>query len=132
ITVGFVNQCPVSTDLMRASFYELNYARLFNFGGQSNFSFSLPGRPSGYLLNITNFAISGSGATPVLYDLTNGYRYAAVISGSTLAFALPGTTATTNFVLVNEDPATVQNVNTLTFKTFENMNVSGNQGSYVI
>lgn len=132
VTVGFVNQCPVSTDLMRASFYELNYARLFNFGGQSNFSFQLPGRPAGYLLNITNFAISGSGATPVLYDVTNGYRYTAVISGSTLAFALPGTTATTSFVLVNEDPATVQNVNSFTAKTFENTSVSGNQASYII
>jgi hypothetical protein len=131
VTVGFVNQSSTSTDVMRASFYELNYARLFNFGGQSNFSFSLPARPAGYLLNITNFNISGS-ATPVLYDLTNGYRYTAVVSGSTLAFALPGSASATNFVLINEDPSTVQNVNTLTAKTFENTSVTGNQASYII
>lgn len=131
VTVGFVNQSSASTDIMRVSFCELNYPRLFNFGGQTKFSFQLPARPAGYLLNITNFAISGS-ATPVLYDLTNGYRYTAVVSGSTLAFALPGTTATTNFVLVNEDPSTVQNVNTLTPKTFENTSVTGNQANYII
>jgi len=132
VTVGFINQCPVSTDLMRASFYELSYPRLFNFGGQSNFTFQLPARPSGYLLNITNFAISGTGATPILYDLTNGYRYAAVVSGSTLAFALPGTAAATSFVLVNEDPGTVQYVNGFTTRTFENTSVTGNQANYII
>ena len=132
VTVGFINQSTVSTDVMVASFYELNYARLFNFGGQSNFSFQLPGRPSGYLLNITNFALSGSGATPILYDLTNGYRYTAVVSGSTLSFALPGTTATTSFVLVNEDPGSVQNVTGFTVKNFENTSVGGNQANYII
>ena len=131
VTVGFVNQSSASTDIMRVSFCELNYARQFNFGGQSNFSFQLPARPAGYLLNITNFAISGS-ATPILYDLSNGYRYTAVVSGGTLAFALPGTTTTTNFVLVNEDPSTVQNVSTLTSKTFENTSVTGNQANYII
>ncbi|HEX3934902.1 MAG TPA: hypothetical protein VHW43_09515, partial [Puia sp.] len=132
VTVGFINQSTVSTDLMVASFYELNYPRLFNFGGQSNFSFQLPARASGYLLNITNFALSGSGATPILYDLSNGYRYSAVVSGSTLAFALPGTAAATSFVLVNEDPGTVQNVTGLTVKNFENTSVGGNQANYII
>ena len=132
VTIGFINQSAVSVDLMVASFCELNYARLFNFGGQSTFPFQLPARASGYLLNITNFALSGTGATPILYDLTNGYRYTAVVSGSTLSFALPGTSATTSFVLVNEDPGIVQNVTGLTPKNFENMSVGGNQGNYII
>lgn len=131
ITVGFINNSTVTTDRMVASFYELNYPRLFNFGGRQNFSFQLPARSAGYLLNITNFAISGS-ATPVLYDLTNGNRYTAVVSGSTVEFALPGSTATTSFVLVNEDPATVTSVTSLTAKTFENMAAAGNQGNYII
>ncbi|HWB90257.1 MAG TPA: C25 family cysteine peptidase [Puia sp.] len=130
-TVGFINNSTVTTDRMVASFYELNYPRLFNFAGRQNFSFQLPAKAAGYLLNITNFAISGS-ATPVLYDLTNGNRYTAVVSGSTLEFALPGSSATTSFVLVNEDPATVTNVTSLTAKTFENMAASGNQANYII
>jgi hypothetical protein len=131
VTVGFINQSSVSTDLMVASFYELNYPRLFNFGGQANFSFQLPAQASGYLLNITNFAISGV-ATPVLYDVTDGYRYTAIVSGSTLEFALPGSAATTSFVLVNEDPGTVQNVTGFTVKNFENMTLGSNQGNYLI
>jgi Peptidase family C25 len=131
VTVGFINQCTVSTDLMVASFYELNYPRLFNFGGQPNFTFQLPPQAAGYLLNITNFAISGA-ATPVLYDLTDGYRYTAVVSGSTLEFALPGSASTTSFVLVNEDPGTVQNVTGFTVKNFENMTAGSNQGNYLI
>ena len=131
ITVGFINNSTVTTDRMVASFYELNYPRLFNFGGASNFSFQLPAKSAGYLLNITNFAISGS-ATPILYDLTNGNRYTAVLSGSTLEFALPGSSATTSYVLVNEDPATVTSVTSLTSKTFENMAASVNQGNYII
>ena len=131
ISVGFINNSAVTTDRMVASFYELNYPRLFNFGGQSNFSFQLPAKSAGYLLSITNFGISGS-ATPVLYDLTYGNRYTAVVSGSTLQFALPGSSATTSFVLVNEDPGTVTNVTSLTSKTFENMAAPANQGNYII
>ena len=130
-TVGYVNNSSTGTDRMVASFYELTYPRQYNFGGQSNFTFQLPARAAGYLLNITNFAISGA-ATPVLYDLTNGLRYTAVVSGSTVSFALVGTSVTSTMVLVNEDPSTVQTVTGLTSKTFENMGVAGNQGNYII
>ncbi|HLZ87982.1 MAG TPA: C25 family cysteine peptidase, partial [Puia sp.] len=129
-TVGFQNSSTVSTDRMVVSFYEINYPRQFNFGGAANFTFQLPARPAGYLLNITNVAASAS--TPVLYDMTNGYRYTAVVNGSTLAFALNGSTATMNLVLVNEDPSTVQSVNSLTSKTFLNLANSANQGNYII
>jgi len=130
-TVGYVNNSSVGTDRIVASFYELTYPRQYNFGGQGNFTFQLPARSAGYLLNITNFAISGV-ATPVLYDLTNGLRYTAVVSGSTVSFALVGTSVTSTMVLVNEDPSTVTSVTGLTSKTFENMSVAGNQGNYVI
>jgi Peptidase family C25 len=130
-TVGYVNNSPTGTDRMVASFYELTYPRQYNFGGQSNFTFKMPARSIGYLLNITNFAISGA-ATPVLYDLTNGLRYTAVVSGSTISFALVGTSVASTMVLVNEDPSTVQTVSGLTGKNFENMSVAGNQGNYVI
>jgi hypothetical protein len=131
VTVNYVNNSTVATDRMVASFYELTYPRQFNFTAQANFSFQLPARSSGYLLNITNFVISPS-AAPVLYDLTNGLQYTGVVSGTTVSFALGGSTAARNLVLVNEDPSQVQTVTTLTAKTFENFTNPSNQGNYLI
>ena len=130
-TINYINNSTVTTDRMVASFYELTYPRQFNFGGQASFPFQLSARTAGYLLNITNFAIV-AGATPVLYDLTNGLRYTGVVSGSTVSFALSGSTANYNLVLVNEDPTTVQNVTTLTQKTFTNFANTALQGNYLI
>jgi len=127
----FTNNSSVTADRVVGSFYELTYPRQFDFGGQANFSFQLPARSAGYLLNIANFSISGS-ATPVLYDLTNGLRYTGVVSGTTVSFALTGSTTTTDLVLVNEDPSTVTSVTTLTPKTFVNFASSSNQGNYLI
>ena len=130
-TVNFINLATVTTDRVVASFYELNYPRQFNFGGQVNFPFHLPARTAGYLLNITNFGISAS-ATPVLYDRTNGLRYTGVVSGTTVSFALTGSTAAYDLVLVNEDPSTVTTVTTLTQKNFQNFANSSVQGNYLI
>jgi hypothetical protein len=129
--VSFINNSSVGTDVMVNSFYELTYPRQFNFGAQSSFTFQLPGRPTGYLLNIANFLISGV-ATPVLYDMTDGLRYTGVVSGATVSFALPASGSTRNFVLVNEDPSTVQTVTQLTVKNFVNFGNAANQGNYLI
>jgi hypothetical protein len=129
-TVNFINNSPTGSDRMVASFYELTYSRQFNFGGQENFPFQLPARASGYLLNITNLA--GSSATPVMYDLTNGLRYTGVVSGGTVSFALNGSTAAMQLVLVNENPSLVQTVGALTAKTFENFTNTANQGNFII
>jgi hypothetical protein len=132
ISVQFINNCSNSEDRTVASFYELNYPRQFNFGGQSNFFFELPAKSAGYFLKITNLAISGSN-TPVLYDLTEGQRYTAIVGpGSTLSFLLGGSAYTRRLVLVNEDPATVKTVTSLTSRTFTNYASTSNQGNYVI
>ncbi|HWK03928.1 MAG TPA: C25 family cysteine peptidase [Puia sp.] len=131
-SVQFTNNSTVSTDRMVASFYELDYPRQFNFGGQPNFYFELPAKSAGYFLKINNFGISGS-IPPVLYDITNGLRYTAIVGpGSTLSFLLGGTVSTRKMVLVNEDPSTVQTVTGLTSKTFVNFSNSANQGNYII
>jgi len=127
--VSFANN-GATGDRMVASFFELTYPRTFNFGGAANFPFQLPARPSGYLLNITG--VAGSAATPVLYDLTNGLQYTGVVSGGTVSFALNGSSANMNLVLVNEDPTLVRNVSTLTPKIFLNLVNSANQGNYII
>jgi len=130
-TVGFVNSSAVSTDRVVASFYELTYPRQFNFGGQSSFPFQLPARAAGYLLNITNFAVSGS-LLPILYDLTDGSRYTAVVNAGTVSFALPPLSGTHSYVLVNEDNSTIRTVTGLTSKRFVDFSQSANQGNYII
>jgi peptidase C25-like protein/CARDB protein len=129
--IAFLNNSTVSSDRMVASFYELTYPRLFNFNAQANFTFQLPAKSAGYLLNITDFYIAGANV-PVLYDMTNGQRYTAVVNAGTLSFALPGSTSTTSFVLVNEDPGTLQAYTPLTPKTFVNYSNAAVQGNYVI
>src|SRR6185437_8712664 len=94
-TVAFADNSGVPTDRMVASFFELNYPRLFDFGGQANFPFQLPARAAGYLLKITDVPLTG-GNVPVLYDLTNGLRYTAVVNGdNSLSFVLGGSGTTT-------------------------------------
>ncbi|MDP4258549.1 MAG: C25 family cysteine peptidase [Bacteroidota bacterium] len=129
----FATTCGNSTDRAVASFYELTYPRQFNFGGQPNFFFELPARSSGYFLKISNFGTSGSNV-PVLYDMTNGWRYSAIVgSDGTLSFLLGGSAAARKLVLVNEDPSLVQTVTSLAApRTFINFANSANQGNYII
>jgi len=92
----------------------------------------LPAKSAGYFLKINNFAVSGS-IPPVLYDVTNGLRYTAIVgSGNTLSFLLGGSASVRKLELVNEDPSTVLPVTTLTTKTFVNFANSANQGNYII
>jgi hypothetical protein len=130
--VQFINKSQAVTysDRLVVSFYELTYPRQFNFGGQSNFSFQLPASVSGYFLKISNFN-QGAGV-PVLYDRSNGQRFAALVSGGILTFALPGTSVARNLVLVSEDPSNIQNITSLTSKRFIAYADPLNQGNYLI
>jgi len=129
--VSFANSSSNSTDRMVASFYELTYPRQWNFGGQTNFSFQLPAKTSGYLLNIAGFAISG-GLQPILYDFTDGSRYTGVVNAGNVSFALPGLSSTHSYVLVNEDNSTIKTVTSLTSKRFVDYSQAANQGNYII
>ena len=116
---------------MRASFTELTYPRQFNFGGQTNFFFELPAKSAGYFLKINNF--NGGTLTPVLYDITNGGRYTAIVGpGNTLSFLLPGSASARKLILVSEDPSNMQQVTGLTSKNFINFSTTANQGNYLI
>jgi hypothetical protein len=131
-SVQFINNSGTSTDRAVGSFYELNYPRQFDFGGKPDFCFDLPAKGAGYFLKINNFGMVG-GATPILYDLTNGARYAALIGpGSTLSFLLPGSSSARKLVLVNEDPSTTGLVTSLTQKNFINFANTANQANYII
>ena len=131
-TMAFTNNSGVGNDRMVASFFELTYPRTYDFGGLANFPFQLPAKAAGYLLKITDVPLAG-GTTPVLYDMTNGVRYTAVVNAdNSLSFALAGSSTTTQFVLVNEDPSLVQPINGLAPKNFVNYAAAANQGNYVI
>ncbi|HEY4206885.1 MAG TPA: C25 family cysteine peptidase, partial [Puia sp.] len=131
-SVQFINTSASTDDRYVASYYELNYPRQFNFGGRPNFYFELPAKSAGYFLKVNNLAMSG-GNTPVLYDLTNGLRYTAIVGpGSTLSFLLTGSSAARRLVLVNEDPSAVSTVTSLTQRTFTNYANTSNQGNYII
>jgi len=130
-TVLFQDNCVASSiDRTVVSYYEINYPRQFNFNGQPNFYFELAAKPAGYYLNIANF--NAGSATPILYDLTNGARYTAIVGSGTLYFELPGSTSVRRMVLVSEDPSNINTVNSLTTKNFINFANSSNQGNYLI
>ena len=119
------------SDYVVCSYIKLTYPRLFNFGGQTNFFFSLPASANSNYLQITNFS---SGSTPpVLYDFTNQLRYTANTNiAGTLQFELPPSATNTEFLLVNEDPS-LNSINTITnFQQRNFVNYATIQGDYLI
>src|SRR5579862_1314188 len=128
-SVTFQNNCTNTNDWVVASFFELNYPRQFNFGGAANFTFQLPGRSSGYYLNITGFT---STSAPILYDMTTGARYVAIGTSGSYYFELPANASPRNFLMTSEDASNIQTVTSLTPKTFINFANSANQGNYII
>jgi hypothetical protein len=131
ISFQFVNTSGNSNDRMVVSFLELTYPSKWDFNGQSNFKFTLPAKSAGYLLNISNFNFGGS-VQPVLYDTKNGERYVGVISGSDVKFALPGSATDRQLVLVSEDAANINTVNSFTTRNFTDYKLAANQGNYII
>lgn len=120
-----------SSDRIAAGFININYPRLFNFGGATNFAFTLPASANGNYLEITNF--SAGAATPVLYDLTNGMRYAANTSTTGIfKFALPPSAVVRSLVLVSEDASAIALVNNLNSRNFVDYSNTSQQGDYLI
>src|SRR5204862_7144140 len=62
-------------DELRVATIELEYSRLFNFGGSSSFEFYLNPSDKGRYLKIIN--LDKGNADAVLCDITNGKRYIA-------------------------------------------------------
>ena len=110
------SQATTYSDRIVVSFYELNYPRQFNFGGQSDFYFELPAKASGYYLQISNF--NSASSIPVLYDQATGSVCAAIVGGGTLYFEFPGSASVRKLVLVSEDPSNINSVNSLATKNF--------------
>ncbi|MDB5205711.1 MAG: hypothetical protein JWR72_786 [Flavisolibacter sp.] len=120
--------CPV--DKMVLSKLEISYPRQFNFGGASNFEFSLPASVTGNYLEISGF--TNGGVDPVLYDLTNGKRYVGEISGSLVKVAIEASTLSRNLVLVSQVTGGITPVSSLQPRTFTDYKLTVNQADYLI
>ncbi|HEY0750911.1 MAG TPA: hypothetical protein VGD26_07140, partial [Chitinophagaceae bacterium] len=112
--------------------YEMVYPRQFNFGGASNFEFSLPASAAGNYLEIANFNYGGGSVMPVLYDITNGKRYVAEVSGGVVKVVLEGSATERKLLLVNEELSNTTAITTLQSRTFTDYSLAQNQGDYLI
>lgn len=127
----FYNRSEVGTDRMVISHFEITYPRNFNFNNQRNFEFTLPAKPEGYYLEITNF--NHGNVAPVLYDLTGLKRYTGDISqAGRVKFALPAQVTSHDFVIVNQQPAYTINIASLERRDFVNYLQAANQGDFII
>ncbi|RYZ30122.1 MAG: hypothetical protein EOO10_03930 [Chitinophagaceae bacterium] len=122
------SSCPV--DKMVVHKIEVTYPRQFNFGGASNFEFSLPASAGGNYLEIDGFAHGGT--APVLYDLTNGKRYVGEIAGSLVKIALDPSASDRNLILIGQAPSNISGIGSLQSRTFINYSLAANQGDYLI
>ncbi|MBB1282932.1 hypothetical protein HRH25_01005 [Flavisolibacter sp. BT320] len=120
--------CPV--DRMVVHKIELTYPRQFNFGGAANFEFSLAASTQGNFLQIEGF--SHGSVAPVLYDLTNGKRYEAQISGSLVQVVLQPSASPRNLVLVSQAASNLGSIQTMQVRNFINYNTAATQGDYLI
>lgn len=126
-TFTITNINTLKDDRIVSGFIDLSYDRQFNFGGATQFAFSLPATTQGNFLKITGF----NGGNAMLYDLTNNKRYAANTNiPGTLQFALPPSASNRSLVLLSENAATL--LTTFTQRNFINFATGTNQGNYLI
>lgn len=129
--IYFYNITSAEDDNFVVSKIEIDYPRLFDFGGQSSFEFSLPASDTGRYLSISNF--SDAGSIPVLYDITSGKRYIANISiAGKLRFLLEPSKQAYQLALVRGDNSAAQNITAIEKKNFTDYSNINNQGNYLI
>ncbi len=114
------------------SFFEIEYPRQYDFGGQSSFYFQLQGNGTNQYLEISNF--NDNGSAPVLYDLANGiyYKSTQVPGSNPVKFHIVGYNGKREMLLRADNLTTVTIINQLEPVSFENYTATGTQGDYVI
>ncbi len=111
----------------------LTYPATWNFNAQKNFYFELAASATGNYLVIDNFNYGST--APVLFDISEGKRYLGEIASTPgkVKFVLPASSITTRkFMLVTQESASINNINTLITKSFLNVTQAANQGNYLI
>ena len=121
-----------ASDRVMLNYAELEYARNFNFGGATQFEFTLNGNGQPKYIEISNFNTNGS--VPVLYDLSNNRRFVGVVSGSVYQFYLPSVSATNKFVLTQQSSNGYRVIDAakVTTRIFPNYNEVANQSTFAI
>ncbi len=129
--VTVTNLCTTPNDRMVVHKLEMTYPRVFNFGGASGFTFSLPASAAGNYLEIKGFNYGS--IAPVLYDLTNGKRYTADITNpSILKVVLEPSATERSLVLVSQETTNYKQISTLESRSFTNYSLAANAGDYLI
>lgn len=122
-------QQAVSSDRIVIAQATLQYARRFNFGGQSRFQFSLPATTNGQYLEIEG--VQHGGVAPLLLDLSNGQRYESVLtSQGKVAVYLQPASQIRKLVLVGVSTATT--IGALTTRNLIDYSQPSRQGDYLI
>lgn len=125
------NITSVNDDQLRVALIELQYPRIFNFGGGTGFRFFIDSSSTGRFLKITNFNRGTSDVA--LYDVTNGKRYIANTDiPDTLRFLLGPSNEKYYLFMFRADGSTATYVNSLQPKQFVNYAQTANQGDYLI
>ncbi|MEZ5003898.1 MAG: C25 family cysteine peptidase [Chitinophagales bacterium] len=107
----------------------IKYPRTFDFSNATTFKFEVQ-NTSPTLLQISNF--NAQSTTPVLYDLKNGERYEAVISGNQYQFGLLPVSDERALLLVNQSSSNFSNITSLDSVRFTDYSLPANQGNYII
>lgn len=128
--VQFDNIASAFKDYMVVAQFELKYPRQFNFGGASNFTFTMPASTTPKYLEIKGFSYST--IAPVLYDLTNNRRYTTDIgTAGTVKVVLEPSATESKLVMVGQF-APVIGVSSFQTRNFINYANAANQGNYLI
>ena len=123
---------PSQFDRIVVASISLTYPSRFNFNNEKSFQFTLGASGSGNFIVIDNFNYGT--ATPVLYSLNDGKRYAGDIAvAGKVRFALPASTdPARKFILVNEEISNITAISNFTTRNFINYALTANQGDYLI
>ncbi len=127
------NNIPVINDRLVVASIGLTYPATFNFNNQKNFYFELAASGTGNYLVIDN--VNYGSVAPILYDMTSGSRYVGdiVSTPGKVKFVLPASTEPTRkFMLINQEPANVNVIGSVTARNFVNYANTAQQGDYLI
>lgn len=131
MTIGSTSS--ITTDRIVVASVGITYPATFNFNNQKQFYFELAPSPTGNILEIDNFNYGT--AQPILYDVSNGRRYLGEVTSTPgkVKFVLPASTEFVRpFMLINNEASNINNIPSLSSKTFINLTLTAQQGDYLI
>ncbi len=128
---GFLQNLSSSPGDAACAFdWAFDYPRTFDFLGVPVFEFYLAASDTGHLIKVTDF--QSNGVPPVLYDLTNGMRYIAQVSGDTMSFLLQPSVAQYRLAMVAGDGSVSTNITAFETRKFTDYSARVNQANYLI